>query len=464
MNLFTINGALLNGTRLAAVAATATLVCSASLSANAGRIQDALFLSPVQATVVAQATHIQSGVSVPIAGQANVYVASTHTQQAASSLTGSSDLRVFVIRKQIGEAYLSGSSSLIVIPASTLGNATIAASVGVISNATKIQPGRSVLDTAAHVNITAEPVVIRYVASHVLTGTGRIRVEPAINGVAWSYVDINCTGGLGIQTIGLVDRKAAATLTSTAQINSLATHIKPGTVTPTGTASVTMTVDPFILKGSLVEAVCSASATAQGTLRRMGVLALTGQASIQARATQFFGSSRATLIGSSVVSADDQMYRKVVAQITGGTAQISATALRTQIALSNLTGTGVVQPVARRTTYGQASFTGLAISLIATPTQTIRQGQALVSSTGLLATSPLVFRTGVASFTGNVLITSEADVFKMGAVNILGTVHVDADVLSNANSIDPPERTFTRPFVQTEFVRPFVEYEFRRAA
>lgn len=154
MNLFPVNGGLLNGgVRLVTVAAAASFSCVASFSATPTRVQDALAPYSGSTQFVASALLQQHAVAA-LSGTAALRATAFTTRAASAHAVGSANLVVYVLRGLDGEAFFSGQSEMQVIPASVLGTVQpFAATAQVYAEATKEHPGIAGIGAAASVKI-----------------------------------------------------------------------------------------------------------------------------------------------------------------------------------------------------------------------------------------------------------------------------------------------------------------------
>lgn len=380
MNLNSINGSALNGARVLFVSAAASVVCTAAIGAGATRTQDALAPVPGVTTVVAFATHTQQTYATTMACAAQVQAIPKHIQQGAANASGGSTIQAFVLRQQNGGAFFTGTAGMLVIPASVLAYSNTTAFATVSATATKIHPGVSQAATAALVQITVAPTVNRFVAAGAL-GSCTWRVEPSINGVAWSYSNVSASASVAVADVGIVFRKASAVLDVSAVSTATPTHIHPGNSLPDGAATV-VTAEPFILVGTFTWFSASAHVTSDATVTRGTNVNFDCACSISPQAVQRHASTKSTATGAAVLTPNATVVRVAAANVIQTTAEIVA----------------------------------------------------------------------------------QAHVSFFADASVHGSASLNADTISNADSIDPHGRTFYSPLRSTEFVRLFIETEFKRAA
>lgn len=482
MNLFALNGGSLNGVPRLVVAAVATFACTAALSASATRAQDALAPLSSGAQFVATATHTRNA-STTFDATASVYVSASHNKAASVLISGTAGLQAFVLRQQTAEAQFSASANLVVIPASTLGSSNLAGTAALVANATKIQPGVSSLESAASVTITTTPVVTRMVQANALSGAASIRVEPQFNGVTWSYSDVVATASFAAADSGLAIRNAQAYIECVSSLSIVATHIKPGgsALSADGTF---INADAFIQKPVDVAFVASANVTAEGGIARMGEASATGAASIALSPVVIHGSS------ASVVA-------------TGANVVATAIATRNATALSAQSGCELVAAGARvlvpsASAVCEATLDASAVVSVTASIQTLAGAATLdadalvtrmvvanaVTGTAQITASCVHWQSAIAACAGSSAMTATANRLAncfadVSATSNLGAVAVRvlapvasiecsatilADTTTNADSYDPPERTFVRVASQVVFLRPENFTEFKRAA
>lgn len=332
MNLFTLNGATINGRAGALVlAAAAAIAASCGVSANASR--GALATAGVSsgAQVTADVSYIPNG-RAGLAGQASLLAAPTHIQAAGADLQGSAQVVAFLLREIQASVDVLGAAEIQAIPASVLGTASIAGVANVVPEATKVHPGRAGLDSIAGVSITPSPVATRYVVAHITAGA-QGRVETTINDVQEAFAPVAGSARITLVEVAAVQRMATAQILATTEIAPVATKRQPGRADVPAIAAF-MNTEPFVAIGA------DAAITAGAALWADGVRVRT---------------AGATSAGASTVSASART-RQVAHASPTGSATLLAHGVRRTPGESAPKGSAMVQAESVRVARGVASL------------------------------------------------------------------------------------------------------------
>lgn len=332
MNLFTLNGATINGRAgVLVLAAAAAIAASCGVSANASRGVLATAGVSSGAQVTADVSYIPNG-RAGLAGQASLLATPTHIQAADAQLQGTSQIVAFLLREIQASVDVLGSAEIQAIPASVLGTASIDGVATVVPEATKVQPGRAGLDSIAGVSITPAPVVTRYVAANVTAGA-QGRVETTINDVQEAFAPVAGTAQITLVEVAAVQRMATAQILATTDIAPVATKRQPGRADVPAIAAF-MNTDPFVAIGA------DAAITAGAALWADGVRVRT---------------AGATSAGASTVSASART-RQVAHATPTGSATLLARGVRRTPGESASKGSAVVLAESVRVARGVASL------------------------------------------------------------------------------------------------------------
>ena len=227
MNLFSVNGGLLNGgSRLFTVAASAVVACAATVVAVGDRIQDALASSSAQTSVVAAATYTHRSSAQLVGGSSGLKAVAGHQRSANAQIAAGASVRAFVLRALDASAFVKASADISAIPASVLGRADVQPSAEVAVVATKVQPGRSDKLPASAV-IDSAPFVTRSAHAELVSAAASLYIETAINRVDEAYSQLHGGATLLAADSGLVFRPASASMEATGRCSASATHIQP---------------------------------------------------------------------------------------------------------------------------------------------------------------------------------------------------------------------------------------------
>lgn len=357
MNFHVLNGATLNGSRVGAILAAAAILCSASVSVVGVKQQDALAPTSSSCQISASAIRV-AGAQAALLTEGLLAASPRQTRAASADAGGSASVRAFVLREASGFSVVNCTASVVAIPASTLGSSSISGGASLASEATKIQHGRAFAQAGCVVDASG-PVVTRYVLSDGGPCAATLRIEPAINGVSYSYTDIKASGGISILAVGLVSRNVRSSIYGSMDAVASATHIKPGSGT-VETVGAMFVASPHIEAVSRASAEAACVVTASGDRVLKPIASVSCSSIVSATSRQRHGSSAAAAACSASLSAAGQVRR--VGRLTGsGSAEMSAAAVR--IIAPEIVAGGVASLVARaeRSTHSSGEFTGRAI-------------------------------------------------------------------------------------------------------
>lgn len=447
------------------VAAAAAITGSATFSGVGTRSQDALVASAATSGIVASPTHIHKGTSLVGGCSGWLSASASHQKTARADVTGSGELRAFVYRSAEGGAYLTGTASILVIPASVLGRSDLApASALVWAEATKVHPGKSDATGAATVVLQSNPTVTRYVSSDVLLGKSSFYAETAINGIGEAFAAVPCTAEVTAQLTGLVTRPAHAWMDSAAGLHANATYIQLSKSQLDSTSSLVVT-QPHIEIGGLAQTGGEAHFQANATSIKQAQAATSmSGASVNIAPSISHGSAKsASVNGAAQVSASG--IRKTLANASAYCqASLTATGLRAFLpeAIAN-TMAGVSAQAVRYVFAVNGSFSSSANVAVQANT-TIRQGTSNLIGSSSFAATDSVYRIGLANVIGSADLLADSFRFIEASANLVGIASFQADSISNPYSSDPVNRTFNKPMQATDFVRITKATEFMRPA
>lgn len=260
MNLFALNGASINGSAsLPLVQAEANIVASASVTAGATYIHEALAAGSGIAVISASPTRTTYG-AVSISGEGNAYAAQTLIHAAEADVSGSAEVQAYVTRLISGEATLGGVASLVAVPASLLGFADIAAGASLSATATRIIHGGA--SASASAEIAAEGQCFRMAAADP-HGTAEFRAEGVLSGVHDGFCDVGGTAELTPFDAGIVIRQMGADIDGSATCTGSATlKLFGGASLP---VSAEVVAAPVVVLAGVVSATATASLSAEAT-------------------------------------------------------------------------------------------------------------------------------------------------------------------------------------------------------
>ena len=427
MNFHVLNGATLNGSRVGAILAAAAILCSASASAVGTRQQDALAPTSSSCQVSASAIRV-AGAAASVLTEAQFAASTRYTQAAFAAAGGSANVQAFVLREALGFSVVACTANITAIPASVLGSAAWSGGALVTADATKIQPGRSFASADAAVDVLP-PVVTRYVVAIGPSCAAHVRAEPAINGTAFSYSDIEASAGADVDVDGLVLRYGDVGISGASDVVAVATHIKPVSGAADGFGAVVVAA-PFIESKvlSYAEATGDVAATAERVLMPMAFMA--GSSSMSATARQRHGSVVVVLSGGASTLAAGQVHRFGQSHGSIGTASVLVFGVRVALPFAELDAALAIDADAARTTEG---FGGFSCQAIIDDAQAIIDRTAIASiaaSADIAAESTRIAPGEAVLWTSSAAVSAEALATRM--VESSGT-HCGADALALAD-------------------------------
>lgn len=356
MNLFALNGATLNGSTGALVIAVAAVFANtADVTAAAVRQAEALLPVSSGASVTASATRIHKPESL-LGGQAGIYALSSQRIEASSSMSGSADVQAFVLRVADATAEVNAGAEVLAIPASVLAFSNQAGSALVSFEATRIQHGITDLSGLAEVELTASPVVTRYVTPESLTGSASVRIESTVNDVMDGYAEPIGTASISTPAVGVLLRVSYSNVTTASSVAANATLIQPGYADAPVSGELEI-LFVTVRDGGAAFPVNTADVSAEATRVKQPVVDAGGSASLLASASQFHGSSAAALSSSAQVVASALATRIPVLQQPLGSASVLAAGTRVLESPVDVSCSGDLVPDATRMLFASALFT-----------------------------------------------------------------------------------------------------------
>lgn len=355
--------------------------------------------------------------------------------QAEAHIVCSASMAADATRTCFGQAASAGSAALTAQPTrTTYGDALFAGESQVYPGITHQQAASAAIKASA--DITAFVVRIVNAEAHIL-GTATMSVIPAaalgradiaagaeltVDATRVTFASAVMGGTCGIDAAGIVTRYVHADITGQCAFKAEASYnaIQDGAANFAGAGSLAAADSGIVQSMAVATMVCQAETTAQATQILYG---------------------RADFAGESRFDTDGFVIRDGAAAFAG-TSSVSPDATRVVEASASIVAACILQAKPGQRHRVTASIQGK-VAIDAKSTRYVLPKAYLGGSADIYSLPQIDLR-GFAAFGGSAAMT--------------------ADAWTNAESLDPPERTFVRPFVETEFRRPFVETEFRRAA
>jgi hypothetical protein len=478
MNRSAINSSVINGpSSLSLILASASIICTADVSAALVRSWDALAPLSSSASITANATSTAYP-TVYVQASGELYGDPFITNAGQSNVSGSASIVAYVLQNVSSSAFINCSASVSAIVASILGNADISATAQVVPIATKIQNAESSPSATGNVAITSSPLVTRYSPVEI-AGTSNVRAETRINGVQDSYSQP--TGTASITANAAAWTMQGANMLCTADVVPTITTIQSAASQPYANAMM-MIADSQILVYVTTTAACSAMVTANLTMVYSAYANCASSANLALAKTYINHAASVNVdLGSSSVSASAFKTQSASSTISGS-AEVATTAIRNLVALTAIdasadsTVTAICTKMGSADIASSADVVSEAIRLVlpvvsATSTADVSAeitivkfgestllGQAEMSAAGVRNVLPKSSISSSSELLANALRIAQ------GIASIEAAAEIIADTIANPESYDPDGRTFRSPERMVEFSRPFIETEFRRAA
>jgi hypothetical protein len=449
------------------------VVGSANVVATAlcSRIGEATFSG--QSTSQAKATKIQPGRTVAGAfGSAmtaepfikNVPIAHVHTYSYVTAT-----------------AFLARNASASLASSASMSGATLQKHASACSPVCLVQidPASSVKSLmSASISSSSEvtAVALRIAKSNVLID-GSTQIVANANAKVVALASVTPTANLTGSTEDLNTRRVTTSATLVTSGNVLATANANVRANATNAASATVSATSEALNIRRVSAqsvvAVGANIVASNSMKRAAGVSLLASGTLTGFSEQLNRRSvlmTADLSVLATVVGRGNTNSKASASLSNtGTFVATAESLNTRRVLANSASasSASLEGFLVRIVQSAMSASGSA-SIQCAADVIIRQAVASVGSsanfvvTGLVIKKPVVAVGGSASVAPNA--TRTALVTQANPILITGSVLLLTDTIANPTAVDPEERTFTRPFVSTDYVRPFIETEYKRAA
>lgn len=487
MNLYAPNSAVANGTSTPIwLQGNASVAASASVTSDANYIRSGVANPVGTASVTADCTYIhQPDAAAPSAS--GLFGVATKTHAIAAAVGGSANIQAFVLRDAFAAASISATVEIVAIVADEIGAATVNATAEVTPVGTRIQP-QGASAPAGTASIPAVAALARRETTVNLDVSAEVYANPNLNGVSVEFADVIGTTNIVLSNSLVLNTKLQAP--GSLSILGAASSVPNATITQTARAlptSVALIVlaEPFIDNIALATLAASAEVAATATITTEATAQpVTATSHATSKALQRFSSEDIVLAASAEITAQtNTTFRPNInfpaqAQTTSsgvivkvGIAALDADAevpavvsVRTTFA----TATGTAQPsltvVATRVVKPDATATASS-DIVPPPAFIIKAGESdVAAASNVVPIGTRVVTSPVAPDATAEVVDTGAFVTRFGTGLASGVVTLFVDSVANPASLDPPERTFIKPPVQSDFVKLETEFVFRRAA
>jgi len=489
MNFYAPNSAVANGTSGQIwLQGTASVASSATVTAAANFVRSGSASLSGAVTVDASCTYIhQPDSTAP--SVSGLFGVATKIHALSATVGGSVSIQSFVLRDAFGLANIDAEVSIIAIVADEIGASSISATASVTAAGTRIQPQ----GVSAPVGTMAVPDVTSLVTRKTTISIGvsaEIYANPNVNDVSIEFATVT-----GTTTIALSNTLVLNTKTQVAgslPILAEASAVPSGTVTqhanalPTSVA-VIVVAEPLIKSVSISQVLSgTAQLSAAPTYTTFATATAVASSTVQPiNARTKFVAEPITVQCSAVMVADlnnffrpEVHYDGVASVVSAGVVNklpTSTTAASVNVVID---GDQVVRSlVATADINGSSSVsvvgTVVKLSSAGVSSNASVSGDGVVSkiaSVAVAGTSNVV-PIGIRVVSSSAEVESTASCVELGSFRsisgdsvVSGQLIVFADSVSNPASFDPPERTFIKPAVQSDFIKLETEFVFRRAA
>lgn len=476
MNLFSLNSSALNGSPVSVIQASAAFSCSAGFSAEGTRVVTTQVNISASAAVIAGAIQIHA-TDVALIGHGMVRATPKHYQAGSAGFVCGSSITAYVLRTVQGDAVFACNAMFSAIPASLLGSASFAASANLTAEATQVRQGS--FSASCNAAVTAAPYVIRNAAANI-DAIASVRSEPQQNNAIDGHGDFGCTAQISVPNTGIMLRKGSVAFDAPAGFSSAPAIITQGGAQLACTAEMLLSPQIVALTGAYFRW-GTASVIAGGVRVVLPEAAITAFAQVQAGSTQTHAAEGSLECSAQVVALSTRTVDGgAVLQGTASIPDVAATVARmADVAISG----NADMVVTAALNQAAASVVGSSAELFATATvlrmaQADPTGNCSVAAAGMRAVMaevqigagaeivafPVAVRMAQVSASASATVLANSRIHAIGAANISGTAEVTADIRSNAESFDPPERTLRRPYTERTMYRPYTERTIRRAA
>ena len=477
MNLFALNSNAINGTSVSIIAVSANLLASTAATVVATRVQTTNVVLTGTATLVALQTHTLAA-AADVLSLASLQAMGSAQLSASAQASCSAGFIASVLRMVPAEASLLCRAEFSAIPASQLGAANLAARSVFSARATHVKPGA--VSALMSVQTTASALATRQVAAQLVT-QAQLRSEAQQNKAVDGFADLAPSIQIGVPDVGIIRALAYADVTASVIGLVQGTQERQGSVDAACLAEVVADSNVFAIVGSFlrsglatiiadpirvvlpaVTATATVSTSAAMLQNHVGNAQVTGTANTSATGLLLIGGvSVSVSAATKTIVADATVIKNVEADITVAAATSAVAILRYFVsadlraaAQTNASGTVLRMASAGLSCVGLASVNGLLT----------QYGAALVSGKANLSTTALAARMVAATVSGRAAVSPFAVALLPGRAAMASSAALVADSRTNAEALDPPERTLMRPFTDRVMYRPYTERTLRRAA
>lgn len=489
MNFYAPNSAVANGTSGQIwLQGAASVAASASLSASANFVRSGSASLSGAVTLSASCTYIHKPDSTA-PSVSGLFGVATKIHALAAAIGGSVNIQSFVLRDAFASANIDAEVSIVAIVADEIGASSVSATASVTATGTRIQPqGQSA--PAGTMTVPAVASLATRKTTVLLDVSAEIYANPNVNGVSIEFATVTGTTTIALSNTLVLNTKTqvAGSLPILAQASS----VPAGTVTqhaaalPTSVAAVVV-AEPLIESTSVVQTLSGvAQVSATQTLTTLATATALASSAVQpVSARTRFNVQPITVQCSAVMVADlnnffrpEVHYDGVASVVSAGVVNklpTSTTAASVNVVID---GDQVVRSLVATADISGSSSVSVVGTAVKIATSTVTPSAAVASAgfitklaSGVVTGASNVIPIGLRTVTSSAELESTASCVEEGSSRLVfgtgvvsGQLIIFADSVSNPASLDPPERTFIKPAVQSDFVKLETEFVFRRAA
>lgn len=485
MNFYAPNSAVVNGTSTPIwLQGFASTTGSLNAAADANYIRSGVAAVEASATIVADCTYIHKP-DADAPSVSGLFGVATKTHALAADVGGAVNIQAFVLRDAFATAAIDLSADIVAIVADEIGAATANATAEVTPVGTRVQPQGASAPTGT-ASIPAVTALARRETTIDIDVSAAVYANPNVNGVSTETSAVTGSANIALSNSLVLNTKTQAA--GSLPVLGTASSIPAGTVTQTAQAlptsvAVVLVAEPFIENIALTFATGSGAMTAIPNRTTQSSAGMSSSSFASAQALQKYSAEPITLSGTFEVTAQsNQTFRPTLnfhatlasasagVIVKVGVASIDADvvipdpdSVRTTFATCDVQVATSVSAAGTRVKSGAATSSCVA-GLTALGTRSVFPDSTLATEASIIAEA-----TRVAIGSSDAAVTCEVvdlGAFRttFGAGDYVGTMTLFVDSVANPASVDPPERTFVKPFAQFDFQKIEQEFVFRRAA
>ena len=474
MAFYTADGAVVNAAPPSPTIQGAANV-AATLSASAAPVRTAFGTGVALATAAVSPNltyNHKTTVAEAAVGSVELFLSPSKIHDAAiPDASATASITAFVTRDVVAFSIITGTGSVVAIPADKIGSGDVTTTTTVTGDATRIVRARSASGATSTVTSTTVRVVKPVVT---LSASTAIIASAGINGV---YTGVATVTGQGSVTADPVNFKNPAdVLTSVvveAQGTSLAIRTQRARSRPLSIASIVLaepsiTALPFSNTGGTGAMTASATRVRfvsgdtggqadvnllQPKQRHAAIANVSGAGTIVFSPTRLLFATDELLTVTATVVATGVIIKVPEVDPLGGTGALTAEMITLFQGETNVAPTATTTADAVRVVEPEATVSpnGAATAMLTI----VKPSNATISAPATTTSEGVILRAAIAQpILALVEMSGVGGYVRQAAVDVTASGLIYADTIANPESEDPERRVFIKPPQNTEFVRP----------